>query len=90
VKVDPSYYRPTEVDLLIGNSAKAKAELGWEARIAVEDLCKEMVFADLYRAEQEIHEKTKVTRRAEELAHTTSGFMSWFERHGATTEVIAP
>jgi len=87
VKVDPAYYRPTEVDLLIGNPAKAKAELGWEAKIQVEDLCKEMVFADLYRAEQEIHERTKVTRRAEELAHSNTGFIAWFERHGATAEV---
>ena len=90
VKVDPAYYRPTEVDLLIGNPAKAKADLGWEAKIQVEELCKEMVFADLYRAEQEIHEKTKVTRRAEELAHAKSGFMAWFERHGATAEVSVP
>jgi GDPmannose 4,6-dehydratase len=90
VKVDPAYYRPTEVDLLIGNAVKAKAELGWEAKIQVEDLCKEMVFADLYRAEQEIHERTKVTRRAEELAHTNTGFIAWFERHGATAEVERP
>lgn len=90
VKVDPTYYRPTEVDLLIGNPAKANAELGWEAKIQVGELCKEMVVADLYRAEQELRENSKATPRAEELAHASSGFMSWFERHGAEAEAEAP
>jgi len=86
VKVDPAYYRPTEVDLLIGNPAKAKAELGWQADTSVEELCKEMVFADLYRTEQELHERSKIARRAEELAHATPGFIAWFERHAAAAE----
>jgi GDPmannose 4,6-dehydratase len=79
VKVDPAYYRPTEVDLLIGNAAKAKAELGWEPKISVEELCKEMVLADLYRTEQELHEK-KSGARAEELAHSELAFLRWFEK----------
>ena len=47
VKIDPKYYRPTEVQKLLGNPAKAKRELGWEATTTVEQLCAEMVEADL-------------------------------------------
>lgn len=47
VEVDPTYYRPTEVDLLVGDASKAKKLLGWEPKIGAHDLCKEMVLADL-------------------------------------------
>jgi GDPmannose 4,6-dehydratase len=47
VKVDPRYFRPTEVDILIGDPAKAKAQLGWEPTTLFEDLVKEMVAADI-------------------------------------------
>ncbi|KHN88092.1 GDP-mannose 4,6 dehydratase 1 [Toxocara canis] len=47
VKVNPKYYRPTEVDLLIGDPQKAKQKLGWEAKTGLEDLVKEMVASDL-------------------------------------------
>ena len=47
VKVDPRYFRPTEVDLLIGNPAKAKRLLGWEATTTLAELCAEMVREDL-------------------------------------------
>ena len=43
------FYRPAEVDLLIGNPAKAKAKLGWEPRTTLEELCRMMVEADLRR-----------------------------------------
>ncbi len=46
-KVDPRYFRPTEVDLLIGDPAKAKAKLGWQPRYSLDDLIKEMITADL-------------------------------------------
>jgi GDPmannose 4,6-dehydratase len=49
VKVSPKYYRPAEVDLLIGNPAKARAKLGWEACTTLEQLCQMMVDADLRR-----------------------------------------
>lgn len=49
VKVNKDFYRPAEVELLIGNSIKAKRELGWEAKISLEEMCKEMVDADLKR-----------------------------------------
>jgi GDPmannose 4,6-dehydratase len=47
VKVDPSYFRPTEVDLLIGDPSKAKRQLGWEPECTFEELIKEMVHSDL-------------------------------------------
>jgi len=46
VEVDEKYFRPTEVDLLIGDSTKAKTILGWTPKYSVEDLCKEMVYSD--------------------------------------------
>jgi len=47
VKVDPKYFRPAEVDLLLGNPAKAKAKLGWEPKVGFKELVKLMVEADL-------------------------------------------
>lgn len=49
VRVNPTFYRPAEVELLIGNPEKAKRELGWEAKTTLEELCKMMVDADLRR-----------------------------------------
>ncbi|MEW6061652.1 MAG: GDP-mannose 4,6-dehydratase [Bacteroidota bacterium] len=46
VEVDPKYYRPTEVDILIGNPAKAKTKLGWEAKTKFADLARLMAKAD--------------------------------------------
>ena len=47
VKVDPDYYRPTEVDLLIGDPTKSKTQLGWEPKYDLQALVKEMVESDL-------------------------------------------
>ncbi len=47
VRVDPNYFRPTEVDILIGDSSKAKNQLGWEPKTSLKDLVKEMVEYDL-------------------------------------------
>jgi GDPmannose 4,6-dehydratase len=49
VKVNPKFYRPAEVELLIGNPEKAKKELGWVPKTTLEELCKMMVEADLGR-----------------------------------------
>ncbi|MDM0077386.1 GDP-mannose 4,6-dehydratase [Variovorax sp. J2P1-59] len=49
VRVNPKYYRPAEVDLLIGNPARAKQKLGWEPATTLEQLCTMMVRADLHR-----------------------------------------
>ncbi len=52
VQVNPRFYRPAEVDLLMGYPAKAKEKLGWEATTTLEELCKMMVDADLRRNER--------------------------------------
>ncbi len=52
VRVDPRYFRPAEVETLLGNPAKAKAKLGWEPEITVEEMCAEMVAADLDTAKR--------------------------------------
>ena len=57
VKIDTKYYRPTEVDLLIGDASKAKRDLGWEPKVRFEELAHMMVDADL-AAEQERLEGT--------------------------------
>ena len=53
VTVNPQYFRPAEVELLLGNPAKAKKELGWERKISFSELVKRMVEQDLYLVEQE-------------------------------------
>ena len=47
IKVDPKYFRPTEVDLLIGDPTKAKTKLGWEPKYDLKELVKEMVESDI-------------------------------------------
>jgi GDPmannose 4,6-dehydratase len=49
VRIDQSFFRPAEVDVLLGNPAKAKRVLGWEAETTMEDMIREMVEADLAR-----------------------------------------
>jgi GDPmannose 4,6-dehydratase len=51
VSVDPRYFRPTEVDILLGNPAKARAKLGWTHKVGFRDLVREMVASDLEAAE---------------------------------------
>ncbi len=46
IEIDPTYFRPTEVDLLIGNAAKAKEKLGWEAKVGIDQLVEIMMQAD--------------------------------------------
>jgi GDPmannose 4,6-dehydratase len=52
VRINPAFYRPAEVERLIGNPAKAKAELGWRATTTLEELCVSMVEADMRRVER--------------------------------------
>jgi GDPmannose 4,6-dehydratase len=51
--IDPEFFRPAEVDILLGNPAKAKEKLGWEAQTSLEDLIAMMVDADMRRVERE-------------------------------------
>ncbi|MFB9265883.1 GDP-mannose 4,6-dehydratase, partial [Bradyrhizobium erythrophlei] len=53
VQIDPTYFRPTEVDLLIGDASKARAKLGWAPKTPFGQLVKEMVESDLAEARQD-------------------------------------
>ncbi len=53
ISVDPRYFRPTEVDILLGNPEKAAKTLGWKAETSVEELAKEMMLADIEDAKKE-------------------------------------
>jgi GDPmannose 4,6-dehydratase len=55
VKVDPRYFRPAEVDTLLGDSTKARTRLGWKPEISFETLVKEMVVADVELARRDAH-----------------------------------
>jgi len=52
VRVDPRYFRPAEVETLLGDPTKAKKKLGWECEISLEEMCSEMVAADLEHAKK--------------------------------------
>lgn len=68
VKVDPQYYRPTEVDLLIGDPSKAQSKLGWKPRYSLDMLVNEMVLSDL-----------KVMQREEYLKKGGFTTLNYFE-----------
>lgn len=53
VKIDPRYYRPTEVETLLGDPSKAKSKLGWEPEVSFDELVREMVESDLRLAERD-------------------------------------
>jgi GDPmannose 4,6-dehydratase len=57
VEIDPRYFRPAEVDLLIGDPSKAKARLGWEPKVQLPELVKMMVRHDMTLAGEELHLK---------------------------------
>ena len=53
VRIDPEYFRPTEVDLLIGDASKVREQLGWKPKTSFAQLVKEMVTSDLADARRE-------------------------------------
>jgi GDPmannose 4,6-dehydratase len=59
VRVDPSYFRPNEVDILVGDASMARAKLGWSPRISFGELVSEMVEADLAAFQRQAHEGTR-------------------------------
>ena len=66
VKVDPRYFRPTEVDALVGDASKARAALGWQPQSSFDDLVREMVESDAELARRDAHMQVrgfKVPRR---------------------------
>lgn len=54
VRIDPKYFRPTEVDLLIGDCTKAKTVLGWKKEVSFDQLVEEMVDCDMKSAESDL------------------------------------
>jgi GDPmannose 4,6-dehydratase len=52
VRIDPRYFRPTEVETLLGDPSKAKQKLGWVPEITAQEMCQEMVAHDLAQAKQ--------------------------------------
>ncbi len=53
IRIDPRYFRLTEVDTLLGNPSKARDKLGWVAEISVKEMCHEMISSDLFYAKRE-------------------------------------
>jgi len=53
LRIDPRYFRPTEVETLLGDPAKAKSTLGWIPEITVQQMCAEMVAVDLEEARKQ-------------------------------------
>ena len=60
VEIDPRYFRPAEVDLLIGDASKAKQKLGWEPRTKFTDLVKLMVDEDIRRLKEHREGRSKL------------------------------
>ena len=61
VEIDPRYFRPTEVDALLGHPSKARAKLGWRHRTSFDELVKEMVDADMVTI---LQEQERINRHA--------------------------
>ena len=59
VRIDPRYFRPAEVETLLGDPSKAKEKLGWTPKITLEELVTEMVKVDVEEAEKEAYLKRK-------------------------------
>jgi len=57
VKIDKNYYRPTEVDLLIGDSTKARTKLGWKPKFDLNGLIEDMCISDIQLMKKETHIK---------------------------------
>jgi GDPmannose 4,6-dehydratase len=54
IAIDPKYFRPTEVDVLIGDPTKSKTVLGWQPKYTLQTLVSEMVLADVNRTKRSI------------------------------------
>ncbi len=83
VHVDKSYNRPAEVETLLGDASKAKKVLGWQPEISVEELCREMVEADMHRARLEVEAKLSGRTEVEAVVHGANGFLGWLAKHSA-------
>ncbi len=61
VRIDPRYFRPAEVETLLGDATKAREQLGWVPEITVQEMCREMVAADLEAARREVLVRSATT-----------------------------
>jgi len=68
VQVDPRYFRPTEVDMLLGDATKAKEKLGWEPRVRFSDLVERMVRHDMAQVQAELAGKPQVSADRQHLS----------------------
>tara|TARA_Y100000589_G_scaffold206911_1_gene195060 strand:- start:150 stop:533 length:384 start_codon:yes stop_codon:yes gene_type:complete len=59
IRIDSRYYRPTEVNELLGDYSKAREKLGWHPTISLEDMISEMISNDIKEAKKELHLKEK-------------------------------
>jgi len=57
IEVDPRYFRPTEVDLLIGDASKAREKLGWQPQLTFEDLIEDMITSDMQILEEKLEKQ---------------------------------
>ena len=78
-QTDSRYYRPAEVDSLLGNPAKAKKILKWEAKVAVNELLEEMLLSDIYRVKQRMGVLGRALPAVEAIAHYEGGFLRWLK-----------
>lgn len=59
IEIDPRYFRPTEVEILLGDPSKAEEKLGWKAKVGLQELCAMMVKSDLEEARRDEYCKNK-------------------------------
>jgi GDPmannose 4,6-dehydratase len=64
IRVSPQYFRPAEVETLLGDAAKAAEKIGWKPEMRLEDLCSEMIAADLLNAKKELLLKSYDTNKS--------------------------
>jgi len=67
IRIDPRYFRPTEVDQLLGDASKARNKLGWQTKISLEKLVEEMIENDIKIAEKDLYLKEKGFNSSESI-----------------------
>ncbi|MCX7801314.1 MAG: GDP-mannose 4,6-dehydratase [Fimbriimonadales bacterium] len=72
VAIDPRYYRPTEVDTLLGDPTKAKTKLGWQPRVTFHELIREMVHSDVAEAQRDAMVRRQGFRQYESIEEISS------------------
>lgn len=76
VRISPEFFRPAEVDILLGDPAKAKEKLGWEPQATLKALCQEMVLADNLRY-RKMKGETNI-RTPEDIVKECGGYSNWY------------